>query len=62
MPSSGAEALLRPREIDRWAIRTPPFRRSSPLCRSSWGLKLERQKIPVELLVIDHIDKEPVAN
>jgi uncharacterized protein (TIGR03435 family) len=26
------------------------------------GLKLERQKIPVELLVIDHIDKEPVAN
>jgi uncharacterized protein (TIGR03435 family) len=26
------------------------------------GLKLERQKIPVELLVIDHVDKEPVAN
>jgi uncharacterized protein (TIGR03435 family) len=26
------------------------------------GLKLERQKVPVEMLVIDHVEKTPTEN
>jgi uncharacterized protein (TIGR03435 family) len=30
--------------------------------RETLGLKLEAQKVPVEMLVIDHLDKVPTPN
>ena len=30
--------------------------------RESLGLKLEAQKVPVEMLVVDHVDKVPAPN
>ena len=52
-------------------VETPPQPPSDPgdnadnishAMQNQLGLKLNRVKIPVEVLVIDHVEREPAAN
>ena len=33
-----------------------------PILQEELGLKLESKKIPLDLLIIDHVEKSPIEN
>jgi len=59
---NGVQALLQPPAAPTDPSAPEPLPDIFSALQSQLGLKLERQKIPVEILVVDHIEKTPMGN
>ena len=58
----GVTALLQPPEASDDASAPAPLPDIFSALQTQLGLKLEAKKVPVEVLVVDHLEKTPVGN